>query len=563
MDRKGGKKFLYFLLLYVRLKQCWEDLRMGLKTRMFLAISLLFGILFAFFMGLTYYFYYVGAIGGIWIIIIPVALAVAIVLLQWALSPLILKWIYKIEWVAGYTPKIDTYIEDVVRKYNIKKPTLGIIRDGNPNAFCFGWTRNKSFLVITEGILRYCDEGEAKAVVGHELGHIAHNDFVVMTIVAAVPLIFYVIFRGALALLRASGRSRGKSSGYAAMAAIVVAAVSFVIYLLSQLVALLISRYREYWADRFSAETTGDPSKLSSALVKIAYGLAVEGGGGKAEKGHRRYENALMIFNANQARALAVNATAGMGFADKERIKKAMAWDLWNPWAFFLELKSTHPLPAKRIVELDRLAEKMGKLPFIKFEERRPESYWDEFIEDVLVSNLWVFSFPLSLLVFLYSDFTKAVGTFFVSLGVFILIYFLTLKYPFSFKKRNVGELLEDVKVSPVRSRPVILKGRIIGRGVPGLFYSEDLKLDDGTGLVLLDYHQIANFIDFLVGVFATEEKIGQEVEVWGWYRRKIIPYVEIYKMKIGGRWKKIYTQKLYYAVAALLALLGVPFFLL
>ncbi|MCD6383199.1 MAG: M48 family metalloprotease [Thermoplasmata archaeon] len=536
---------------------------MGLRTRMYLAISLLFGLLFAIFMGITYYFYYRGVIGGVWIIVIPAILAVGIVLLQWGISPLILKWIYKIEWVAGYTPEIDAYIDEVVKKNNIRRPVLGIVRDNNPNAFCFGWTKNRSFLVITEGVLKYCDEEEVKAVVGHELGHIVHNDFVVMTVVSAVPLLFYVIFRGALAFMRGASRSRGRSAGNALLAAAVVAAISFLVYIISHMIALLISRYREYWADRFSAETTGEPNKLSSALVKIAYGLAIEGRGEGADKHHKRYENALMIFNASAARALAVNASDGRGWIDKERIKKAMAWDLWNPWAIFLELKSTHPLPAKRIKALDDYAMAHGKLPYINFDMKKSESYWDEFLEDILISNLWIFSFPLAFLMGYYGNLLLAIGGFFFFLGFFLLIYFVTFKYPLSFKEAKIGELLEDIKVSPVRSRPVILKGRVIGRGVPGLFYSEDLKLDDGTGLILLDYHQVLNFIDFLVGVFATEEKIGESVEVWGWYRRRIVPYVEIFKMRIGGRWKRIYTQILYYIAVVFLILVGAFFLVL
>jgi Zn-dependent protease with chaperone function len=530
---------------------------MGLKTRMAIALALLFGLLFALLMGFTYFLFYIGVLDGIWIIAIPLIFTILIVIAQWAIGPYIIKWIFKIKWVSSYGKRIDHYIYMTCARYGIQKPKLGIILDHNPNAFCFGWTRNKSFLVITEGIIKYCDEEEQKAVVAHEVGHIAHNDFVVMTVVAAIPLIFYVIFRGAITFIRYGGKGGGKGKGQAVLAALVVALISYMVYILSHFIALLISRYREYWADDFSAETTMQPNKLSSALVKIAYGLAIEGRGMESEKKHRRYENTFMIFNAKGARALAAKASDYRGNVDKENIKKAMAWDLWSPWAFFLELQSTHPLPAKRIKALDDNAKSRGMKTYIDFDLKKTESYWDDFLADIFMASLWLFAIPIAIFTAIYFNILVGLGAFIFFVGLFVLIYFISYKYPFAFKDAKVNALIGDLKASPIKGRPVKLRGRIIGRGIPGLFFSEDLKLDDGTGLMLLDYHQISRFIDFLVGIFATEEKIGEQVEVWGWYRRRIVPYVELYRMRVRGRWKKIYTQKMYFVLLGIVMFIG------
>ena len=90
-------------------------------------------------------------------------------------------------------PYLVGFIDSIAAKYNIKTPRFGIIHDGNPNAFCYGWTKNSARLIITDGILELLDKEEQKAVVGHELGHIVHNDFVVMTFVSAIPIVFYTI----------------------------------------------------------------------------------------------------------------------------------------------------------------------------------------------------------------------------------------------------------------------------------------------------------------------------------------------------------------------------------
>jgi heat shock protein HtpX len=91
-----------------------------------------------------------------------------------------------------------------------------------------------------------------------------------------------------------------------------------------------------------------------------------------------------------------------------------------------------------------------------------------------------------------------------------------------------VATLLKKVKVSAIRSVPVTLKGKIIGRGIPGLVYSADLVLQDETGFIFLDYRQPLRIIEFLFGIFRTPGIIGKEVVIEGWYRRAPTPYVEM-----------------------------------
>ena len=77
---------------------------------------------------------------------------------------------------------------------NIPRPRFGVIDDGNPNAFTFGHYPGNARLVVTRGLLQMLDPQEVQAVVGHEMGHIAHWDFVVMTIAAVVPLVMYTLW---------------------------------------------------------------------------------------------------------------------------------------------------------------------------------------------------------------------------------------------------------------------------------------------------------------------------------------------------------------------------------
>lgn len=531
---------------------------MGLKTRMALALVSLFGLLFALLMALSYWLMLQGVIAGVFVIVVPVAIALFVVLLQWALAPYIIKFVYDIQWTEPRAVDRDLaeFMERTCQERGIPVPAFGLIEDDNPNAFAFGWTRRRAHVVLTRGILKYCEPEEREAVLAHELGHIYNNDFVVMTLVAAVPLLLYVVFRGALYSARFAGGGRQKGGGAAAILA--VAVVSYIAYLVSNLIALMVGRFREYYADAFSAEASKNPNALSSALMTIAYGLAKEGRGEKSEKDHNRFESTLMISSPKASRALAAVSADRAGRVNKERMKQVMAWDLWNPWAFFLELGMTHPLTAKRVVALGKRAEEMGQFPFIQFDLQKTESYWDDFLKDVFARVAWLVSLPVAVLAFLFTgDLVMASGAFLLTLGLVLLSYLRFYRYPKRFPGSQVEDLLTDPKASPIKGRGARVTGRIIGRGQPGLFWSEDLKLDDGTGLLLLDYHQVSRFIDVLVGIFATREKVGKEVEVEGWYRRRVVPYLEIYRMRYDGRRLKTYTAPLKVALSVVVLVAG------
>lgn len=89
----------------------------------------------------------------------------------------------------------------------------------------------------------------------------------------------------------------------------------------------------------------------------------------------------------------------------------------------------------------------------------------------------------------------------------------------------SIEELLMREDASPIKGIPAVLEGTIVGRGIPGLFYSEDLIIDDGSGIMLLDYKQPLRFLEFLFGTFLVEELIERKVKVVGWYRRANRPY--------------------------------------
>jgi heat shock protein HtpX len=508
----------------------------NLFMRSVMVLALLFGLLFAVGMAIMFYFDLPT--------IFAVLFAIGIVLLQYLLGPWILELIYKIQWrdMQSIDPSLANFVENVCAAKKIPFPKFGIIEDGNPNAFTFGHYPGDARLVVTTGLVQKLNQQELQAVVAHELGHIVHWDFVVMTVAAIVPLLLYILYM--TARIGRGSRRRGKSGGFI----ILIAIASYVAYLVSHYIVLLLSRVREYYADEFAGEVTANPEALSTALVKVAYGLATTIEGEKRNDTRMVAARAMGIFDPKAAQTLAL-AGAAVGTITPQTMAGAMKWDLWNPWAMFYELSSSHPLPAKRIRALERQTEKMGKATRFTFRHEKPESFWDEFLVDLFVHYLPLIGFLAGailagVLIWQIGYFTTAAGIFFLMYsGAWLLKRWFSYNHDFQ-SSRTVKSLVDEIKVSRIRSIPCTLEGEIIGRGVPGLFYSEDLVLRDNTGFIIVDYRQPIRFFEFLFGWLKAEELIGRRGKVMGWYRRAPRPYLEMRKLELDNG--KTVTSYLY-----------------
>jgi heat shock protein HtpX len=140
-----------------------------------------------------------------------------------------------------------------------------------------------------------------------------------------------------------------------------------------------------------------------------------------------------------------------------------------------------------------------------------------------------------------------------IALGVKALRMYPTRVFP----AFNVSGLLASVKVSAVRPVPCTLRGKIIGRGVPGLIWSEDFVMQDDTGIIVLDYRQPLAIWQWLFGLLKAGMYQGREVTVTGWYRRSPTPFVEIYRLQADGSRKTCYAYYAHLAVAVLALVAG------
>ena len=506
--------------------------------------------------------------------LIGLGISIFILIIQFLIAPwltdLTMKWFYKAKFGAEIPAYLDQFVDSICEKYKMKKPRFAIIDDGAPNAFTYGRTKNDARVVLTRGIFELLTEEEVKSVVAHELGHVVHYDMLFMTVAQLVPLILYFVFE--VLSNSDNDRSNSKGSGYGQLIGI----IAYILYIVSQYIILWLSRTREYYADQFSVEETKNPNALAQALVKIGFGLSVsqettEATDGKKPKKKRSAMNvgALGIFDSKTSKSLIVSSNNNI--SDKDSIKNAMKWEMWNPWAFIYQLHATQPLISKRLLAISEKSKDYNQEPYITFDLQKPESYLDDFLAELVIKYIPGFFILIGVILFVVFAALEQIktATLFMGLGGLLYTLFSFLRFKRSHKggytKTTIRDLLGEVKVSGVTSISAELEGKVIGRGDPGCIFNEDFTLKDSTGIIFLDYNQPLWILNKIFAIFRSHQYAEKDIKVKGWYRRSPVPYVEIYEWEVDGKKKKIFTYGLsifiyivLFVIFAFITLLGI-----
>jgi heat shock protein HtpX len=169
-------------------------------------------------------------------------------------------------------------VEEMAIAATLPRPKVYIIDDPDPNAFATGHGPEDACIAATTGLVKMLNREELQAVVGHEMAHVRNLDVRLMTTIAA--LVGFVVllsdglgraFRGGFRL--GGGRGRGKGGGAGGAIAIIILVLWLISLILApaivRLMAMAVSRNREYLADATGAELTRNPAALASALAKI------------------------------------------------------------------------------------------------------------------------------------------------------------------------------------------------------------------------------------------------------------------------------------------------------
>jgi heat shock protein HtpX len=283
------------------------------------------------------------------------------ILLEYLIGPAIVASSSRLHYLKpGENPWLESTVKDLVAKSGIPMPKLAIVPDNTPNAFTFGRTASGATLAVHEGLLKNLSEDEVKGVIGHELGHIKHKDYIVMTILSALPLLAYLIARATWTATVMTRSSREKEEGSARAAFAAIAIISYAVYIISLLCVMRLSRLREHFADAYSAYVTGSPRSLESGLAKITYGLSLSP---KPTSGVRAFfiEDPAMakqeiqyIMEKKDEYDLDKN-----GVLDERELELAMEKEAKSTWVKINTWFATHPPTFKRILLLREIEEEM------------------------------------------------------------------------------------------------------------------------------------------------------------------------------------------------------------
>ena len=294
-------------------------------------------------------------------LVYSVILTILFILFQYLIGPAIVRMSTRLKYLkAGQNPWLESTVKGLADKTGIPTPRLATVPDNTPNAFVFGRTASDTTLAVHEGLLRNLNEDEVKGVIGHELGHIKHKDYIIMTIISALPLIAYLIARSTWAVARFSGSSRKRDESEMRAALFAVGIISYIIYIISLLCVMRLSRLREHYADAYSAYITGSPRSLESALAKITYGLSLSP---KPTSGARAFyiEDPAMAKQEIQTimekkEEYDLNKD---GVLDERELELAMEKEAKSTWTKINTWFATHPPTFKRILLLHEIEAEM------------------------------------------------------------------------------------------------------------------------------------------------------------------------------------------------------------
>jgi heat shock protein HtpX len=221
-------------------------------------------------------------------------------------------------------PELHDMVERLCAMADLPKPRLAVIPTDMPNAFATGRNPKNSVVAVTEGLWNRLSKPEIEGVLAHELSHIGNRDVAIMTVSSFFAMVAALLMRIGMfgGMFGGGGRDRGGPPIW-----LIMFVVSMVTYVISYVLILMISRYREYAADRGAAIITGAPENLMSALQRIA-------------------SNITQIPQRDLREVQSLNAF----FIVPTNVKSS-----------FAELFMTHPPLEKRLARLAEIAREMGR----------------------------------------------------------------------------------------------------------------------------------------------------------------------------------------------------------
>ncbi len=475
---------------------------------------------------------------------VAIALTFGLGTILFFMSPWIIdiihKQLYRTQWITlndleSKSPETVEIIERFCQSRKMEVPRLGLVEDSSPVAFIYGVLPNSMRLVLSRGLFLNLDNDEIAAVVAHQLGHVANWSCSVTTFATAPTQIIYLIYtvfnRAAI---------NAKFGNYFWQ---MISAIALLSYRLSNYICLPTSRSSAYLCDHFAAAITGNPNAIARALPKMARGIATNSQLGQVPS--RLLESSRSLGTCDYKTAISVGITFEIlysGYSDQsdQSLYRVFLWELFNPWATWVELHATQPLIGRRLQVLTTYAQQLGlkeEYEFIQLlnygKTLNKSKLSKTFFTDLLIETAPYTGVAIGLItsMIFYELFNNWLPFSLCAIGLGIGVMFQgSLRYPDYSKvvSTNLVSLLLDPYASTLRGRPVQIPGELVSYGTNQL-PACNLKLEDQSGLINLNYFlNVKSFFNSTPVIEKIENLIGESVITTGWFRRGDMPVLDV-----------------------------------
>ncbi|NET90104.1 MAG: M48 family metalloprotease [Kamptonema sp. SIO1D9] len=470
---------------------------------------------------------------------------------------------FKLSELASKSPEAAKLLPRYCRKRKIPLPKLGILPTDIPLAMCYGNLPRTARIVVSQGLLDRLDDDEIATVYASELAHIVNRDFIFMSVVLSVIQIPYTIY-WQISIL-GDRFPQLLSHRYPNLPKFVIslvrgifaaiAALFYGIYWLWRLPLLWFSRRRNYYSDRFAAETTGNPNGVCRGIVKMAIAIAED---------LKKYGYTSFLLEGFDL-VMPIGYRQGINLGSLPHytpLETVLAWECTNPYRHWLKTTNSHALTGDRLYLLSRYAyfwqlEPEFNLPAIappppnntaKFEKIKNSYRALPILQSAFLAGIF-FGIVLRItfwligiiadwlniwqLIWLHNAgaFLNAciLAAFSLSIIIWINGYFPDIKLSPTRTDPRLQDLLADTTSLPPDSQGVRLQGKLLGRRGLSNRLVQDLVLETPTGLIKLHFYSKIGPLGGILPFFPNPtDWVNQQVTVCGWLRRSSTPWVDV-----------------------------------
>ncbi|WP_375500507.1 M48 family metalloprotease [uncultured Nostoc sp.] len=409
-------------------------------------------------------------------------------------------------------------------------PKLRILPMAAPIILTYGSLPRNARIVVSQGLLEQLADDEIAIIYATQLGHIAHWDFAVMSLLLLVTLPIHQLYQQ---VSNWGDKISGKIWRYPMT---ILASIVYGVWCLLTGTALWLSRLRLYYSDRVASEITGNPNALIRALLKIAIGIAADIQ--KQEETSWQLESLNLLTPVSHQQSLSLGT-----IASNLSFESFLKWDTANPYRRWFTINNSHPLMGDRIERLCQIARHWHldtELHFASVPSKvKRQSFllqiapWLGIPLGVLFAAFfwltWQLVFALKLFLNLkwgYDGSSLITGSLLIgfSIGTLIRInsFFPDIKPATVQTDDYLPNLLADPSALPIDSISVCLVGKLLGRQGTSNSLAQDLILQSSAGLVKLHH------VSWLGQPVNHQDLIGRQIIVTGWFRRGATPWIDI-----------------------------------